>query len=189
MRRILAVGAAVIACAAITACLVGTAQSFAKPAKHKAPVAARSHHVAPSLGRSDDLTPQILFDCSSSRSGYLTHRYSVRVLLMAQREIPYDVANYTSCPQAIRRQVIRSNARISVSIHRSRHGRAVAGRVVVRTLDGHEVDGRVVGNRQAADFAVLPGVYVVRADGQPRCSRRVSASSWRTTSVRLPCAR
>jgi hypothetical protein len=201
MRRILAVGVAVVACTAITACLVGAAQSFAKPAvkhahaakqhnaKKKRAPAKKPHRSSVPLGRSADLTAEILLDCSYSRSGFLTHRYSARALVLAQRQIPGDIANYTSCPDAIHRQLVRSTARLSVSLHRTRRAPASAARIVVTGLDRHVADARVVGSRQAADFALLPGVYKVAAAGHPGCSRQVRASEWRTTSVRLVCAR
>lgn len=180
MRRILAVGAVVAACAAIAACALAATATYAQ----SAPPARTATTLT-----DDDMSARVLYDCAASRFGYLRHRYSVRVLRNALRDIPEDVANYTNCPDAIRSAIALSTARVSASIRRTARGPAVAGRIVLLDLNGRAVDTLPVGRRQAADFLVRPGRYVVRADGQRRCSLTVRAQPWRTAVARIVCRR
>lgn len=176
MKRIIAFGAGLAACAAIAACAISASATFGASKARTASV-------------SEDLTAAVLYDCATSRSGLLRHVYSFRVLRAALRDIPADVAEYTNCPDAIRLGLARSTARVSASIHRTRRGPAVAGRITLRSLDGRLVDSLPVGRRQSADFLVAPGRYVVRADGRRRCSLTVRAPRWRTAQARIVCKR
>jgi hypothetical protein len=181
MRRILAFGAVVAACAAVAACALAASASFAVAA---APAARTASTLT-----DDDMSARVLYDCASSRYGYLRHRYSMRVLRGALRDIPEDVANYTNCPDAIRAAIGRATARITVSIRRKRGGPAAAGRIALLDLDGRAVDVLTVRRRQAAEFLVPRGTYVVRVDGRRGCSSTEHAQRWRTTIVRITCRR
>lgn len=172
MKRLLALGAAITACAATTA--VPTAAQAAP---------------APVIRGSSELTAQVLFDCSSSRTGLLQHLYSVRVLRIAQRDIPGDVANYTGCPDAIKYAVERSTATVTASIQRKRRGARVAGRIALLDPRGRTVDTLTVKRGQAATFTVIPGRYVARADGRRKCSVTVTAKAWRAVEGRIICRR
>lgn len=169
MHRFLAAGAAVLVCAL-------TAFAAVALATPTAGITARN-----------DQTAQILLDCASSRTGLLQRTYSVRVLRIAQRDLPGDVADYTGCPDAIRAQIEASTATVAATIRRTKRGSALAGRIALLDRRGRVVDTLAVKRRQGATFRVLPGRYVVRANGKRRCSVDVTARAWRTVGARAIC--
>jgi hypothetical protein len=169
MKRFLAAGAAVLACA-LTAF---TAVALATPTA--------------GLTSRDDQTAQILLDCARSRTGLLQRTYSVRVLRIALRDLPGDVANYTGCPDAIRQQIDGSTATVSATIRRSKRGSALAGRIALLDTRGRFVDTLTVRRHQGANFRVMPGRYAVRANGKRRCSVDVTAKRWRTAETVVVC--
>lgn len=154
MHRYIAAGAAVLACAFTAFCAVALATPTA------------------GISSSNGQTAQILYDCATSRTGLLQRTYSVRVLRIAQRELPGDVADYTGCPDAIRLQIEQSTATVSASIRRTKRGGAVAGRIALLDRRGRLVDALSVKRHQGANFRVLPGSYVVRADGNAAARSR-----------------
>lgn len=175
MKRLATFGAVLAACAAISACVLAATSSFAASSR--------------SSSADEELTARILLDCATNRWGWLSRPYSVRALRVAQRDIPRDVAEYTSCPDAIRMAISNATARVSVTIRRTRRGAAAAGRVTLLSPSGRMVDLLEVDRRQSAEFQVPPGTYVVRADGRRRCSLRVKADEWRTARARIVCPR
>lgn len=170
MKRILAIGAAVFACAGTAA---GTAAALTTTGTAEREPSAQ--------------TARILYDCASSRSGLLQNRYSVRVLRIAQREIPGDVADYTSCPEAIRTAIDESTSTISATIRRTRRGRPVAGTLALLDLRGRVVDELRVRGGNGANFRVEPGRYRLRANDRRNCLVNVTARDWRTTETRVIC--
>lgn len=169
MKRILAAGVAVLACA-LTAF---TAVSLATPTS--------------GLSDRNDQTAQILLDCAQSRTGMLQRTYSVRVLRIALRDLPGDVANYTGCPEAIRLQIEASTATVSATIRRTKRGSALAGSLALLDTRGRTVDRLTVRRHQGANFRVKPGRYVVGANGKRRCSVDVIAKRWRTAETVVVC--
>jgi hypothetical protein len=171
MKRIFALGAAVLVCAGASA---GSASAAApRPADD---------------GLSDS-SARVLYDCATSTDGLLQRRYSVRVLRIALREIPTDVADYTGCPEAIRTAIEESTATVSATIRRSRRGATVAGTIALLDGRGRLVDQLRVRRGHGANFQVLPGRYTVRADGRKRCSVRVTAREWRSAQAAIVCRR
>ncbi|ADB52568.1 hypothetical protein [Conexibacter woesei] len=137
----------------------------------------------------ENLTARVLYDCATSHSGRLQHRYSVRVLRVALRDMPRDVAEYTGCIDAIRRQISRADGTIVAGLRRSARGRLVAGRIALLDQRGRKVDVLEVERGELARFRVVPGQYTLRANGERRCSRTVRASEWRTSVSSLVCRR
>lgn len=137
----------------------------------------------------ESLTARVLYDCATSQSGRLQHRYSVRVLRVALRDMPRDVAEYTGCIDAIRRQISRADGTVVAGLRGSARGRLVAGRIALLDQSGRKVDVLEVARGELARFRVLPGRYTLRANGDRRCSRSVRASEWRTSVTSLVCRR
>lgn len=169
LHRFLAAGAAVLACALTAFAAVALATPTA------------------GLTARNDQTAQILLDCASSRTGLLQRTYSVRVLRIALRDLPGDVADYTGCPDAIRTQIEDSTATVSATIRRTKRGSALAGRIALLDRRGRLVDALAVKRHQGATFRVVPGRYIVRANGKRRCSVDVTAKRWRTAGAVAIC--
>ncbi|MDO8188023.1 hypothetical protein Q5424_26740 [Conexibacter sp. JD483] len=172
MKRFLAASAAMLACALTAYSAVALATPYAG---------------AGSDARDDGQSAQILYDCSTSRTGLLQRAYSVRVLRIALRELPGDVADYTGCPDAIRLQIEQATATVTATIRRAKRGSAIAGRVALLDRRGRLVDQLTVKRHQGANFRVVPGRYVVRANGKRRCSANVVAKRWRTAEATVVC--
>ncbi|HST39399.1 MAG TPA: hypothetical protein VLK58_07810 [Conexibacter sp.] len=171
MKRIFAIGAAVLACAGIGA----SSASAGSP--------------RPSDEEPSATSARILYDCATSTTGLLQRRYSVRILRIALREIPTDVADYTGCPEAIRTAIEESTATVSATIKRTRRGGTVAGTIALLDGRGRTVDQLRVRRGHGANFQVLPGRYTVRADGRKRCTVRVTAREWRSAQATIICRR
>lgn len=169
MKRIFAIGAAVLACA-------GVAVSSASAGSPRT-----------SDDGLSDQSARILYDCATSTTGLLQRRYSVRILRIALREIPTDVADYTGCPEAIRTAVEESTATVSATIRRTRRGGTVAGTIALLDTRGRTVDQLRVRRGHGANFQVIPGRYTVRANGKKRCTVRVTAREWRSAQATIVC--
>jgi hypothetical protein len=171
MKRILAVGAAALACLAATTTVAASALAGQQDR------------------RSDAAAARVLYDCATSRTGLLQHVYSVRVLRIAQHRISGDIAEYTGCNDAVRAAIRSSSGNVVASIRRSRRGGAVAGRIALLDLRGRAVDVIDVRRGERAHFRVIPGRYLVRANGRRSCTVKVRATSWRTASASVVCRR
>lgn len=172
MKRFLAVGVTVFACAltAFTAVTLATTTAGLNDRDDR-----------------NDQTAQILLDCARSQTGMLQRTYSVRVLRIALRDLPGDVADYTGCPDAIRLQIEESTATVAATIRRTKRGTALAGSLALLDTRGRTVDTLAVRRHQGANFRVKPGRYVVRANGKRRCSVDVVAKRWRTAETVVVC--
>lgn len=167
MKRLIAICTAALALASLTAVTAGAVTTTG-------------------TDRGPDMTARVLYDCATSTSGRLSHRYSVRVLRIAQREMPRDVAEYTGCNRAIE-QAIRASSGTIVAGVAGRRGRLAPGRVTL-LHGGRAVDVLALDRGELGRFRVIPGRYTLKVKGR-RCSKTVRASEWRTTVVRLSCRR
>jgi hypothetical protein len=171
MKRLLAIGAAALACLAAATTVVASAAT-----RHDG-------------RRQENMAARVLFDCSDSSTGLLRHTYSERVLRIALRRIRGDVAEYTGCTDAVLFALRRTRATVEVGIRRTRHGRLAAGRISLLAQDGRSADVIDVRRGERARFDVAPGHYRARVDGRRGCTVRVRATRWRTASVNVLCPR
>lgn len=129
----------------------------------------------------------VIKNCASSATGSLTRPFSARLLRAANRKIRGDLAEYTNCYDAVRRQLRRSNATVVAGIARSAGGSFVKGKVALLDRRGRTVDVRTVRAGKRTSFKVVKGVYTVRANGRKACSASVTAKAKKTRRVTVVC--
>lgn len=137
----------------------------------------------------ENLTARVLYDCATSHTGSLQHTYSVRVLRVALRTMPGDVAEYTGCVDAIREQIRNAGGTVVAGIRMRGRGQLAAGRLALLDRGGRKVDVIEVERGELARFRVLPGRYTIRANGRRGCTRSVRVSEWRTATAIIVCRR
>jgi hypothetical protein len=109
---------------------------------------------------------QVLKNCTSSNTGYLSRPYSVRVLKQARKKVRGDIAEYTGCFDAVKTALRRAKSRIVVGIRARSGGRYVAGQIVLRDKRNRVVDA--VGVRAGKRVNVRRAQGPVQAPGRPQ---------------------
>lgn len=164
---------AAVAVAALVALLVAIAATPAGAAKQKPK-------------QPTGIVATVLRDCSSSATGLLTRRYSARVLKLAKQRVRGDIAEYTGCTDAIKAQLRTTRATVVARVVRRAGGAARPGRVTLLHR-GRVADDLSVGRGKSVTFKVVPGRYVLRADGRRRCVATVTAKAKKIARVAVVC--
>lgn len=136
--------------------------------------------------RGTAVTKRIIKECTRSSTGLLKNRYSVRVLRQALKQVSGDVAEYTGCTDAIKAQLRRSKSNVIAGVRTRAGGPLTAGSVTL-LFKGKVVDTLAVRRGKSATFKVQAGSYAVRANGNRRCTLRVSVRARRTVRAAVLC--
>lgn len=131
---------------------------------------------------------QVLKNCTSSTTGFLTRPYSARVLKQARKKVTGDIAEYTGCFDAVRKSLRSARSEIVVGIRKRSGGRYVAGQIVLRDKRNRVVDALGVRAGKRVTFLVPKGRYKLQ-DGRKRgCTRTVSVRARRKLSTAITCS-